>query len=226
MAGFERGVRPIGDWSMSITLSNASIPCTDAVGARLHPGAVQPVRERLVDDVVDQRALARAADTPVTQISLPTGSSTSIVLEVVLGRAAWTPNQPRVVHAPVGHRDRAPAGQVRAGDRLASTPSPAPPCPRPRHGRRARPRPGPCRRCGRRRGSSPRRARPRSRCCRARAGARASPAAARCRAGAARSTARRGCRARPSGCEPIWVASRIRCASPPDRLAAARSSVR
>jgi hypothetical protein len=26
VAGFERGVRPIGDWSMSITLSKHSIP--------------------------------------------------------------------------------------------------------------------------------------------------------------------------------------------------------
>ena len=30
MAGFERGVRPIGDWSMSITLSKHSIPSTDS----------------------------------------------------------------------------------------------------------------------------------------------------------------------------------------------------
>ena len=30
VAGFERGVRPIGDWSMSITLSKASIPSTVA----------------------------------------------------------------------------------------------------------------------------------------------------------------------------------------------------
>ena len=28
VAGFERGVRPIGDWSMSTTLSNRSSPCT------------------------------------------------------------------------------------------------------------------------------------------------------------------------------------------------------
>ena len=47
-----------------------------------------------------------------------------------------------------------------------------------------------------------------------------------CRAGAGRSRARRGCRARPTRLEPICVASRIRCASPPDSVAAARSSVR
>jgi len=28
VAGFDRGVRPIGDWSMSITLSSLSMPVT------------------------------------------------------------------------------------------------------------------------------------------------------------------------------------------------------
>jgi hypothetical protein len=55
-------VRPIGDWSMSITLSNASIPSTVLVLARLQPHPVQPVRERLVDDLVHERGLARARD--------------------------------------------------------------------------------------------------------------------------------------------------------------------
>ena len=30
VAGFERGVRPIGDWSMSITLSKQSMPSTES----------------------------------------------------------------------------------------------------------------------------------------------------------------------------------------------------
>ncbi len=30
VAGFERGVRPIGVWSISITLSKTSIPSTDS----------------------------------------------------------------------------------------------------------------------------------------------------------------------------------------------------
>ena len=61
MAGFERGVRPIGVWSISITLSKQSIP--DAVVlARLDAHPVEPVGKRLVDDLVHERRLARARD--------------------------------------------------------------------------------------------------------------------------------------------------------------------
>ena len=62
VAGFERGVRPIGLWSISITLSKTSIPSTAVVRARLDPRAVEPVRERLVDDLVHERRLAGARD--------------------------------------------------------------------------------------------------------------------------------------------------------------------
>ena len=57
-----RGVRPIGRWSISITLSKTSMPSTPRVRARLHARAVEPVRERLVDDLVHERRLARARD--------------------------------------------------------------------------------------------------------------------------------------------------------------------
>ena len=63
---------------------------------------------------------------------------------------------------------------------------------------------------GRRRGSPPRRAPPRSRCCRGRAGASAFRAGGRCRAGAGRSRARRARRARRSG--PSRSARRGGCA--------------
>ena len=46
--------------------------------------------------------------------------------------------------------------------------------------------------------------------------------AARCRAGAGRCSARPGCTARPVRPEPICVASRMRCASPPESVAAVR----
>ena len=60
VAGFDRGVRPIGDWSISITLSISSIPSI-FVPARLVLCAVQLSRERPVEDVVDQCGLARSA---------------------------------------------------------------------------------------------------------------------------------------------------------------------
>ena len=43
VAGLERGVRPMGDWSMSITLSKTSIPCT----ARWAPGLTRARFKRL-----------------------------------------------------------------------------------------------------------------------------------------------------------------------------------
>ena len=59
VAGLERGVRPMGDWSMSMTLSSSS-RALDAVvvaGARLG-AAVQARRHPLEDDLVDERGLA------------------------------------------------------------------------------------------------------------------------------------------------------------------------
>jgi hypothetical protein len=35
VAGFDRGVRPIGDWSISMTLSMSSMPSIAVVRARL-----------------------------------------------------------------------------------------------------------------------------------------------------------------------------------------------
>ena len=60
MAGFERGVRPIGLWSTLITLSKNSRPSSSSYGAGSVAAAVQMVRDRVVERVVDQRRLARA----------------------------------------------------------------------------------------------------------------------------------------------------------------------
>ncbi len=61
VAGFERGVRPIGDWSMSMTLSMFSIPSMAVVIA----GKDVPLRkvplESREEDVVYERALSRSA---------------------------------------------------------------------------------------------------------------------------------------------------------------------
>ncbi len=116
MAAFDRGVRPIGDWSMSITLSNTSMPLHGRVRPRLHPGAVEPVGERLEDDLVHERRLARPAHAGDAD-ELADGQLDVDVLQVVLGRAL-RPEPAGVVHAPVGHRDDAAAGQIGARDRL------------------------------------------------------------------------------------------------------------
>ena len=92
MAGFDRGVRPIGDWSMSITLSNTSIPRT----AECRPGFVRARFSRFASAL--KMTSFTSVDlpeplTPVTQMNLPTGSSTSISFRLC-SAAPSTPNQP------------------------------------------------------------------------------------------------------------------------------------
>jgi len=86
------GVRPIGDWSMSITLSNASKPNT----SRWAPGLTRVRCTRLASDLKITSltsVLLPDPDTPVTQMNLPTGSSTSMPLRLC-SDAPRTPNQP------------------------------------------------------------------------------------------------------------------------------------
>ena len=114
VAGFERGVRPIGDWSMSITLSKHSIPSTRVVLARLDAHPVEPVRERLVDDLVHERRLARAGDAGDAD-ELPDRELDVDVLQVV-HRARRAPRTRRVSSiAPLRDRDlpRAATGTAR-----------------------------------------------------------------------------------------------------------------
>ena len=82
----------MGDWSMSITLSKTSMPCT----ARWAPGFTRARFRRLA------RALKMTSFTsvllpdpltPVTQMSLLTGRSTSIAFRLC-SVAPGTPNQP------------------------------------------------------------------------------------------------------------------------------------
>ena len=174
----------------------------------VHPGAlprsVQPVGDRLVEHLVDQRRLARARH-PGDAAHHAERDLHVDVLEVVL-RGALDLDVARRPAPPLGHLDRPRPGQELAGQRSGTRATSSavpwattwPPC---------SPAPGPCRRDGRRRASCPRRARPRARCCRGRAAARASRSASRCRAGAGRSTARRGCRARrPATSRSGWPA--------------------
>ena len=60
VAGLERGVRPIGLWSMSMTLSMCSRPVMRSCSAGNDARAIEVPRERTVQDVLDERRLARA----------------------------------------------------------------------------------------------------------------------------------------------------------------------
>ena len=60
VAGFERGVRPIGDWSMAISLSRCSSPSIRSCLPGVAFAAVEIAAQGFDQNVVDQRALARA----------------------------------------------------------------------------------------------------------------------------------------------------------------------
>ena len=62
VAGLERGVRPIGLWSISTILSTCSAPIERVVGADRLPRPVQLAGQGPVEDVRDERALAAARD--------------------------------------------------------------------------------------------------------------------------------------------------------------------
>ena len=169
------------------------------VRAGLVGGAIELARQRLVEDVVDQRALARAAD--AGDGDQPAERNLHVdVLQVVGAGAAnddlalgFLAARLRRLDRAAGRRDtRRSASRGRCRSAPPASPGRSP-------GRRARRRRGRGRSRSRPCGSSLRRARRRPRCCRDRAAGRASPAACGCRAGAGRSTARRARRARRSG---------------------------
>ena len=116
VAGFERGVRPIGFWSMSITLSKTSIPSTESWSPGLTRILLQPVRERLVDDLVHERRLARAGDAGHV-MNFPTGNSTSMPFRLCI-------DAPRTVNEPLSSSRRGGiaivplAGEELTGDGL------------------------------------------------------------------------------------------------------------
>ena len=107
MAGFERGVRPIGDWSMSITLSSVVDALDGVVRAGRVVGAVELLRQPLVQDLVDQRAFAGAGDAGDGD-ELAERKRDVDILEVVLARATHHER------ASVARRGAAPAWGSRA----------------------------------------------------------------------------------------------------------------
>ena len=144
VAGFERGVRPIGDWSMSITLSM----CCSPSSAVVRPGgALAPCRRwaSARSSVSITSVDLPEPDTPVTQVNTPSGNAHGQVAQVVPARALDRQLAVRRLAALPGHVDALSPRQVRAGQRRRELPSmssgvPAatmrPPC---------TPAPGPCR---------------------------------------------------------------------------------
>ena len=185
------------------------VEMADAVESAVHAGMlariVEPLGQRLVERLDDQRALAAARHAGDAGEGAERDAGRHVLQVVFLGAldgepapAALAPLWRRLAPR-LGDRDLAKAGEVLAGeagavahhvlgralgDHVAAM-----------RGRR----PGPCRPGGRRRGSRPRRARPPAPCCRGRAAGSASSGDGRCRAGAGRSTARPARRARRSG---------------------------
>src|SRR5690349_18424343 len=81
VAGFDRGVRPIGDWSMSITLSKHSMPSQLSCS----PGFTRIRCSRLASALKTISLTSvdlPEPDTPVTVMNFPTGNSTSIALRL------------------------------------------------------------------------------------------------------------------------------------------------
>ena len=134
-------MRPIGDWSMLMILSTLVRALDLAVLAGSQLRAVQPVGDRAVQDLVDERGLARArhaghaAEHPERELDVD-------LLQVVLRRAQDLDRPAWACAAPAGRRSAAcRPGTGRSATARPASPSPA--VPRRRSGRRARPRPGP-----------------------------------------------------------------------------------
>src|SRR5207302_4484190 len=86
------------------------------VRARLDARAVEPVRERLEDDLVHERRLPRAGDAGHAD-ELPDGELDVDRLEVVLCGATYD-ERAAIVVPPLGHRDLARTGEELPRDRL------------------------------------------------------------------------------------------------------------
>ena len=88
MAGLLRGVRPIGRWSMSITLSICAEPVQRAVRARRGASTACSARASAgIEDVVHERRLAGARDAGHRDEHAERELDVD-VLQVVLARAA------------------------------------------------------------------------------------------------------------------------------------------
>ena len=115
MAGLLRGVRPMGDWSMSMTLSSCSSPSIRSwapgrVGRRLS----RP--DSAFSSVSLTSVLFPEPDTPVTQVRAPTGKPTSTPRRLFC-RAPSTVSHPRAARRTAGTSTPRRPRQERPGHR-------------------------------------------------------------------------------------------------------------
>ena len=113
----DRGVRPIGDWSMSITLSSWSSPSIPSWAPGSPMRAVQVAGQGLAEDVVDQRALARAGDARHAD-EHPQREGDVDALEVVVPRPLTVSRRPSGALRCGRNGDGGLAGEVGAGEAL------------------------------------------------------------------------------------------------------------
>ena len=117
MAGFERGVRPIGDWSMSMTLSRCSSPSIASQGAGVWRAPFSRI-EAVLNSVSMVSVDLPPPETPVTQVKVPSGNVGGDAPQVVAGGAAHhRPSCRCPCAARRGIGIARCAGQVLAGDR-------------------------------------------------------------------------------------------------------------
>ena len=116
VAGFDRGVRPIGVWSMSITLSKQSIPSTSSCA----PGFVRVLLRRFASALKTISLTSVDLPEPETPVrtQLPDGELHVDVLQVVLTRAD-DPERAAVLVAARRYRDPPLPGKELPRDRAA-----------------------------------------------------------------------------------------------------------
>ena len=108
-------MRPIGDWSMSMTLSSCSRPVILSARAGEDAGAVEAARGGGVERVDGQRGLAAAADAGDAGEGAERECDGD-VLEVVGGGAVDGDVLAAALAAGLAERDLAAAGEIVGGD--------------------------------------------------------------------------------------------------------------
>ena len=115
MAGLERGVRPMGDWSMSMILSRYSRPSRRSWGAGSLARSHQAAGGGLEQGVDDERRLAAAGDASDAGEDAE-GDAGGDVAQVVAAGADDAQGALGIGLATLGERDAAAAGEVSAGE--------------------------------------------------------------------------------------------------------------
>ena len=118
VAGLDRGVRPIGDWSTWMTLSTCSMPLIRVCRPGHRAGVVDLLGQRRVEDVVDQRRLARAGDAGDRAEDAEREAHVDVAQVVLLGAVDGELAALGARAAYLGDRDLAAAGEVLAGHRV------------------------------------------------------------------------------------------------------------